>query len=102
MEKINPEILKTWYVQEDTEQDEKYTFVAHEDLADGFFQVSIHEINGDYEVRTYAEARTSGPCETVETRVESLDEAIKIAEAECNLWEQDLAEWRNWRKQQKG
>jgi hypothetical protein len=49
--------------------------------------VLIYERGGQYEIWTSAEARISGPVDTLIGKTASLEEALVIAQAACRRWD---------------
>jgi hypothetical protein len=49
--------------------------------------LSIHRAHGEFEVRSSAESRTSGPVEVQHGRAATLDAAKRLLEAEKAAWD---------------
>jgi hypothetical protein len=66
----------------------------HKQYPDGTdVTITIHEINQQYEIKSIAEHRCSGPNESSEGVFVLLPEAIKAIEEKCKSWDEWQARW---------
>lgn len=91
MEEIYKELVGKWFIYQNRNQNEIYTFFKSLPIGVNL-TVAIYKVSTRYEVRAGNEARTSSQYESVVGIADTLEDALKIAVRECEERLEDFNE----------